>query len=109
MKAAAELERETGKTTEVIDPQTLIPLDLETIVDSVKRTGKVLIVSQAVRTGSFTGEIACRIEEVVFDDLDAPIVRMGARDAISPQSYVLERAYLPYAEDILASMRELVK
>jgi len=109
MKAAAELEKETGKTAEVIDPQTLIPLDLETIVDSVKRTGKVLIVSQAVRTGSFTGEIACRIEEVVFDYLDAPIVRMGARDAISPQSYVLERAYLPYAEDILASMRELVK
>ena len=108
MKAAAALEKETGKTAEVIDPQTLIPLDLETIVDSVKRTGKVLVVSQAVKTGSFTGEIACRIEEAVFDYLDAPIVRMGARDAISPQSHVLERAYLPYAEDILASMRKLV-
>ncbi|MFH0962582.1 MAG: dehydrogenase E1 component subunit alpha/beta [Planctomycetota bacterium] len=108
MKAAEQLEKETGKSAEVIDPQTLIPLDLETILDSVRKTGKVIVVSQAVRTGSYTGEIASRIQEAAFDHLDAPVVRLGAQDAISPQSHVLERAYLPYAEEILAAMRRLL-
>jgi len=108
LKAADALEKETGVSVEVIDPQTLIPLDLETIVDSVKKTGKVMIVSQAVKIGSYTGEIASQIEEVAFDYLDAPIVRLGAAFAVSPQSHVLERAYLPYEEDILAAMKELL-
>ena len=108
IKAADALEEETGLSVEVIDPRTLVPLDLETIVDSVKKTGKVMIVSQAVKVGSYTGEIASQIEEVAFDYLDAPIIRLGAAFAISPQSHVLERAYLPYKEDILAAMKKLL-
>ena len=108
IKAADALERETGLSVEVIDPQTLIPLDLETILDSVRKTGKVMVISQAVKVGSYTAEIASEIESAVFDYLDAPIVRMGAEFAISPQSHVLEHAYLPYEEDILKGMKGLL-
>ncbi|MBI2192393.1 MAG: dehydrogenase E1 component subunit alpha/beta [Planctomycetes bacterium] len=109
IKAADELAREFEIKVEVIDPRTLCPLDLDTIVESVRKTGRLLVVSQACRTGSFTGEIAARVQEAAFDDLDAPIARLGSADGISPQSHVLEKAYLPNATSIVAAVRALTQ
>ncbi|MDP6110995.1 MAG: dehydrogenase E1 component subunit alpha/beta [Planctomycetota bacterium] len=105
--AAAETLSEEGIESEVIDPRTLIPLDLETIVESVRKTGRLMVVSQACKTGSYTGEVAAQIQEAAFDYLDAPICRLGAADGISPQSHVLERAFLPYADTVADAARKL--
>jgi 2-oxoisovalerate dehydrogenase E1 component len=95
------LAEKHGIEAEVIDPRTLLPLDLETIVESVKKTGSCVVASQACRTGSYTGEIASQIQDVAFDYLDAPVERVGSADAISPQSEVLEEAFLPQVEDVV--------
>ena len=109
LKAAVELAEKHGLETEVIDPRTLCPLDLNTIVESVRKTGRLMVVSQACRTGSFTGEVAAQIQEAAFDYLDAPIARLGSADSISPQSYVLEKAYLPNAQTIAEAALELAE
>ena len=108
LKAAEELAAE-GIEAEVIDLRTLCPLDLATIVESVRKTGRAIVVSQACKTGSFTGEVASQVQEAAFDYLDAPVVRLGAADAISPQSYVLEKAYLPNSGTVAAAARELME
>jgi len=99
--AAAEELAGKGIEAEVIDPRTLIPLDIETIVRSVKKTGRLIVTSQSCTTGSYTGEVCSQVQEKAFDYLDAPIVRVGAVDAVSPQSYVLECAYLPNAQKVV--------
>lgn len=107
LKAAVELAAEFELEAEVIDPRTLCPLDLDTITESVRKTGRLIVLSQACRTGSFTGEIAAQIQEACFDYLDAPIARIGSADGISPQSYVLEKAYLPNASSVVSVARNL--
>ena len=109
LKAAEELSAEFEIETEVIDPRTLCPLDLDTIVESVRKTGRLIVVSQACRTGSFTGEVASQIQEAAFDYLDAPILRLGSADGISPQSHILEKAYLPNATTIVTAARQLTE
>jgi len=99
--AAAEQLAGKGIEAEVIDPRTLIPLDADAIVRSVKKTGRLIVTSQSCTTGSYTGEICSQVQEKAFDYLDAPIVRIGAVDAVSPQSYVLECAYLPNAQKVV--------
>ena len=106
LKAAEELSKE-GIEIEVVDPRTLIPLDLATLAESVKKTGRAVVASQAVRTGSYTGEVLAQLQEEVFDYLDAPILRVGALDAVSPQSQALEEAYLPNANSIVAAVRKV--
>jgi pyruvate/2-oxoglutarate/acetoin dehydrogenase E1 component len=64
------------------------------------------VVSQAVNIGSYTGEIASRIMAEAFDSLDAPVLRVGAKDGIAPQSHVLEKAFLPNADDIVAAVKQ---
>ncbi len=108
LEAAETLQREHDISAEVIDPRTLIPFDYETVVRSVRKTGRAIVASQACRTGSYTGEIASQIQERAFDYLDAPVVRIGSLDGVSPQSKVLENAYLPDASTIVAAARELV-
>jgi pyruvate/2-oxoglutarate/acetoin dehydrogenase E1 component len=108
LQAAALLEREHGISAEVIDPRTLIPFDIATVVRSVRKTGRAIVASQACRTGSYTGEIASQIQELAFDYLDAPVGRIGALDGVSPQSYVLEQVYLPNAGTIVEMARKLV-
>ena len=100
-EAAEALSREHGIEAELIDPRTLIPLDIKSLLDSVRKTGRCVVASQACRTGSYTGEIACRIQQEAFDYLDAPVARVGSADAISPQSEVLETAFLPQVEDLV--------
>ncbi len=100
-EAADVLVREHGVEAELIDARTLIPFDLETIVASVRKTGRCVVGSQACRTGSYTGEVTAQIQEAAFDYLDAPVARVGSVDAISPQSEVLERAFLPGVGDLV--------
>jgi acetoin:2,6-dichlorophenolindophenol oxidoreductase subunit beta len=103
---AAERLAEDGIESEVIDPRTLVPLDLEAIVESVKRTGRLVVAHEAVEHGGFGAEIAAQVQRAAFDFLDAPIVRVGAPFAPIPFSAPLEDAYLPGAAEIVAAVRE---
>jgi pyruvate dehydrogenase E1 component beta subunit len=104
--AAAELlAGEHGIEAEVIDPRTLVPLDLAAIVDSVRRTGRLVVAHEAVEHGGFGAEIAAQVQAEAFDYLDAPIERVGAPFAPIPMSPPLEDAYLPGVEDLVAAAR----
>jgi pyruvate dehydrogenase E1 component beta subunit len=94
---------------EVVDPRTLKPLDEATIVASVAKTGRVLIVHEAARTGGYGGELAAVIAQSdAFDFLDAPIVRLAGRDIPIPYNRTLERHTVPQVEDIVGAARDLV-
>jgi 2-oxoisovalerate dehydrogenase E1 component len=108
LKAADILQAEKKTSVEVIDIRSLVPLDMETILKSVRKTGRCVVASQCISMGSFTGEIASSIMEQAFDSLDAPVVRVGARNGIAPQAYVLEMAFLPNAKDIAAAARSIL-
>ncbi|MCC2664880.1 MAG: dehydrogenase component, partial [Geminicoccaceae bacterium] len=96
-----------GISAEVIDPRTLKPLDLETIVQSVKRTNRLVVVHEGWKFGGFGGEIAASVTEAAFDWLDAPVVRVGAPDVPMPFNDRLERAVIPNAERIVAAVKGL--
>jgi len=98
--AAAERLAEDGVEAEVIDPRTLVPLDLDTIVESVRKTNRLVIAHEAVEFGGFGAEIAAAVTEAAFDYLDAPPVRVGAPFTPVPLSPPLEDAYLPGRDDI---------
>jgi len=107
LQAAEELAKE-GLDIEVVDPRTLRPLDTETIVNSVKKTGKVLIVHEAVKTGGFGGELAGVIaESEAFGYLEAPIIRLAGREVPIPYNRNLEQKSVPQVEDIIEKAREL--
>jgi pyruvate/2-oxoglutarate/acetoin dehydrogenase E1 component len=103
--AADRLAAEDGIDAEVIDPRTLVPLDLDSIVRSVRRTGRLVVVHEAVEQGGFGAEIAAQVQRAAFDFLDAPVERVGAPFAPVPFSAPLEDAYLPGAEEIVAAVR----
>ncbi len=105
--AAAERLAAEGVEADVIDPRTLVPLDVETIVASVERTGRLVVAHEAVEQGGFGAEIAARVQEAAFDSLDAPIARVGAPFAPVPFSGPLEDVYLPGVDDIVAAVRGL--
>jgi pyruvate dehydrogenase E1 component beta subunit len=100
MKAADRLAAERSISAEVIDLRSLFPLDMETVLNSIAKTGRGVVATQAVLTGSFVNEIVARIQFEAFDELDAPIARVGAAFGISPQAEGLERAFLPDATTI---------
>lgn len=107
LEAAEELSKE-GISVEVIDPRTLQPLDGETIIESVKKTHKVVIVHEAVKFAGPGAEIAAMIAEEAFDYLDAPIKRVAAPFTPVPFSPVLEQTYIPSKEKIIAAVKEAV-
>jgi 2-oxoisovalerate dehydrogenase E1 component beta subunit len=94
---------------EIIDLRTLAPLDKDTILESVKKTGKVLIVHEAGKTGGFAGELTATINEEAFEFLDGPIRRVTAPDTPVPFSPPLEAHYLPNAEDVSTAARALLE
>ena len=102
---AAERLASEGIEAEVIDPRTLVPLDLETIVESVRRTNRLVVAHEAVEHGGFGAEVAAAMQAAAFDDLDAPIERVGAPFTPIPLSPPLEDAYLPGSEDVYAAAR----
>ena len=101
--AAAEQLAGEGIEAEVIDPRTLVPLDLEAILASVRRTNRLVVAHEAVQHGGFGAEIAAAVQAAAFDDLDAPIERVGAPFAPIPLSPPLEDAYLPGADEVRAA------
>ncbi len=107
LAAATKLEAE-GVSVEVIDPRTLRPLDEETILASVKKTGRLIVVHEAVRHGGFGAEVAAIVMEKAFDWLDAPVVRISAPDVPMPFNPELELAVIPSQEMIEDAIRKIV-
>jgi len=105
---AAKLKKE-GIEVELIDLRTLVPLDLETILTSLKKTGRLLIMQEAAKTSGFASEIATRVMEEGFHLLDAPIQRVTGADCPIPYNKELENAVLPQKEDIEKAILDLVK
>jgi 2-oxoisovalerate dehydrogenase E1 component beta subunit len=94
-------------SVEVLDLRTLVPFDAETVLESVRKTGKALIVHEDNLTGGFGAEVAAVVAQQAFEHLDAPVTRVAALDTPIPFTPVLEREYLPTEEDILSAAREL--
>jgi len=106
MEAAAELEKD-NISAEVIDPRTLKPLDLDTILTSVKKTSKLVIVSEGYKTCNVASEIAMLVMEHGFDLLDGPIKRVCAVDVPVPMSPVLEDAAIPNKQNVIDAVKEV--
>jgi len=107
IEAADELAKQ-GISAEVIDPRTLVPLDKKTLIDSVKKTGRLVLVTEETKTGATTAEIAAIVQEEAFDWLDAPIKRVNAPDTPVPFSPPLEQAFIPNKDRIISAVREIV-
>jgi pyruvate/2-oxoglutarate/acetoin dehydrogenase E1 component len=107
LEAAEQLEREDGLSTEVIDLRTLLPLDDDAIAATVRKTNRALIVHEDTRTGGIAGEITARINELAFEWLDAPVMRVTAADVPLPYSPPLEDYVLPQTPDIVRAVRRL--
>jgi pyruvate dehydrogenase E1 component beta subunit len=110
LEAADVLEESEGLSVEVVDPRTLIPLDEETILESVKKTGRVVIVHEAPVTGGYGAEVAAVIAEGAIDYLDGPILRVGAPWCSVPANRNLERDhYIPTAEKVANAVKKVVQ
>ncbi|MGQ9515972.1 MAG: alpha-ketoacid dehydrogenase subunit beta [Anaerolineae bacterium] len=107
LQAAGELEKE-GIQAEVIDPRTLKPLDIETIIRSVKKTGRLVVVNEGHLTGGFTAEVAARVQREAFDWLDAPIMQVATEDVPIPYNRYLEWEAMPSVEDIINAVKSVV-
>jgi len=107
LEAAEQLEKEDGLSVEVIDLRSLLPMDDDAIMATVKKTNRVLIVHEDTRTGGVAGEISARINERAFEWLDAPIMRVTAADVPLPYSPPLEDYVLPQTLDIVNACRTL--
>lgn len=109
LDAAEILEREDGLRVEVLDLRTLLPMDDAAIVATVKKTNRVLIVHEDTRTGGIAGEITARINELAFEWLDAPVLRVTAADVPLPYAPPLEDYVLPQTADIVRAARRLAQ
>ena len=109
IRAANQLAQEHGIEAEVLDLRSIVPMDMDAIEATVKKTGKVLIVHEDKISGGVGGEIAARIVGNYFEHLDAPILRVGTPDTPVPFSRILERVILPQVEDVFAKALELAK
>jgi len=107
LEVADELEKE-GISVEVIDPRTLVPLDKKTLIESVKKTGRLVLVTEETKTGATTAEVAAVVQEEAFDWLDAPIKRVNAPDTPVPFSPPLENYFIPNNKRIAQAIRDIV-
>ena len=108
MEAAEELEKE-GISIEVIDPKTIVPLDLDTILRSVQKTNRVVIADEGVVRGGLGAEIVSQIQEYAFDYLDAPIQRIGTYPSPIPFSPTMEKFVVPNTNNIIEAVRKVVQ
>ncbi|HEX5323059.1 MAG TPA: alpha-ketoacid dehydrogenase subunit beta [Capsulimonadaceae bacterium] len=106
-QAAQQLETEDGLSVEIVDLRTLSPLDRETIFESVKKTNRVLLVQEDKYTGGIMSDVSAQITENLFDQLDAPIMRVTAPDTPVPYAPTLEQFYMPNKDKIIAAARKL--
>ena len=107
LQAAEELAAE-GISTEVIDLRTLVPMDTTCVLDSVRRTGRLVIAQEAIKRGGVGSDIAATVAEQAFDALRAPIVRVAGRNTTIPFSLALEKAAVPQVGDIVAGVRSVM-
>jgi 2-oxoisovalerate dehydrogenase E1 component beta subunit len=108
LEAAEQLEKE-GLSLEVVDLRTLLPYDEQTVLASVRKCSKVILLHEDTRTGGMAGELAALIAEKAFEDLDGPIVRVTAPDTPVPYSPPLEEYFLPSARKVVDAARELAR
>jgi pyruvate dehydrogenase E1 component beta subunit len=106
---AADLLVKDGISAEVIDPRTIVPLDEETILKSVRKTSRAIVIDEGHQSFGITGEIASRISEKAFYHLDAPVLRMGAMDVPVPFSPALEDLTVPTPETVAERARASVR
>jgi 2-oxoisovalerate dehydrogenase E1 component beta subunit len=104
---AADILAKQGIEVEVVDLRTVSPLDREAIAQTVRKTNKVILLHEDVRTGGLAGEISAIINEEAFDDLDGPIVRLAALDSPVPFSPPQEEYFLPKVSDVVREARKL--
>ncbi len=105
---AVQTLADEGIDAEVVDPRTLRPLDIDTIINSVKKTGKLVVAHEAMKTGGFGAEIAALVQEQAFDHLDAPIQRVATPDVIIPVNRSLERMVLPQEDTVVATVKSII-
>jgi pyruvate/2-oxoglutarate/acetoin dehydrogenase E1 component len=108
LEAAEVVAREDGYDVEVVDPRTLYPLDRGTILASVHKTHRALIVHEAAKRGGWGAEMVALITEEAFDDLDAPVVRVAGRNTPIPFAPAMEEFVIPSVDDIVAGMRRVL-
>jgi pyruvate dehydrogenase E1 component beta subunit len=106
LNVRAKLEKE-GVHLEVIDPRTLVPLDVTTVVESVKKTGRMVVVHEAHKIGGWGAELAAQVQELAFRYLDAPVLRLGAKQCTLPFNLGLENAVVPQEADIEAAVKQV--
>ena len=109
LEASEIISKEDGIETKVVDLRTLLPLDRDLIIDAVRATGRALVVHEDTLTGGVGGEVAALIAEHAFQDLDAPVKRIGALDAPVPFAPTLEAAHLPDTARIVQALRDLIR
>jgi pyruvate/2-oxoglutarate/acetoin dehydrogenase E1 component len=107
---AAEAAQQLGDASvEIVDLRSIVPWDKQAVLESVRKTSKVLVLHEDTRTGGFGAEIAATIAEEAFEDLDAPLMRITAPDTPVPFSPPLEKAYIPQVEDVVKGLKELIE
>ena len=107
LEAAKELEKD-GISCEVVDPRTLVPLDIDTIIDSVKKTGRLVVVTEACKRGSVASDISAKVTEKAFDWLDAPVKIVAGLNTPIPYNSTLEQASIPHTKDIVAAVKDIL-
>jgi acetoin:2,6-dichlorophenolindophenol oxidoreductase subunit beta len=107
LEAAAALEAE-GISVEVVDLRTLSPLDKETVLESARKTGRVVVVHEAIRRGGIGADIAAMLMEEAYDDLDGPVLRIAGRNTAIPYNLAIEKVCVPSVEDIVAGVLSLM-
>ena len=108
LQAAVELEKE-GINCEIFDPRTLVPLDEEALIKSVKKTGRLVIVSEACQRGSIASDICAKINQKAFDYLDAPVKIVAGLNTPIPYNATLEQACIPHKENIISAVKEILQ
>jgi pyruvate dehydrogenase E1 component beta subunit len=107
LEAAEQLAKD-GIEAEVVDLRALNPLDMSTVLESVRKTHRAVTVEESWLTGGWGGELVARIVEAAFDDLDAPVLRVGGEDVPMPYNKALEKAAIPSAADVVARVKEIL-
>ncbi len=105
---AAQTLADEGIQVEVVDPRSLRPLDIETIVASVKKTGRLVVAHEAMKTCGVGAEVVALVQERAFDYLDAPIQRVATPDVIIPANRMLEKVVLPQEEQIIEAVKSVL-
>ncbi len=108
-EAAKKLEADERLSVEIVDLRTVMPWDKQAVLESARKTSKVLVLHEDTRTGGFGAEIAATIAEEAFESLDAPVKRIAAPDAPVPFSPPLEKAFIPQVDDVVAGLRDLAE